>query len=239
MSRPRRRRDPSPRNIHVAAAASPRLVSTDYPRLGRGVAVTWLHVISTSRPRRRRDSAPRNIHVPAAASPRLRLHGMSTSRAAASPRLAPTAYPRRPILQAFARARLAGRSASADAAAEELERVQDAEEILATASDQLEIINRVYRAEWRRSPFGLVLAALDCGRHRRSNAGKALGVSLYNKREPELSNVPQVRRARLRSPCGRRDDSQLRDGVRDVLHVHHVYAFRRRRRVIRGSRLWT
>ena len=46
-----------PRNIHVAAAASPRLVSTEYPRrgrgLGRGVDATRPHTRSTSRPRRR------------------------------------------------------------------------------------------------------------------------------------------------------------------------------------------
>ena len=43
------------------------LVSSEYPRPGRGVP--RLHGISTSRPRR--SSSPRNIHVPAAASPRL------------------------------------------------------------------------------------------------------------------------------------------------------------------------
>ena len=64
--------DSSPRNIHVAAAASPRArlrgiatsrprrrrepVSADYPRRGRG-----------------RAASPRNIHVAAAASPRARL----------------------------------------------------------------------------------------------------------------------------------------------------------------------
>ena len=37
---PRRRRDPSPRNIHVAAAASPRPVSAKHPRGSRGVAAT-------------------------------------------------------------------------------------------------------------------------------------------------------------------------------------------------------
>ena len=41
VSEPRRRREserthPSPRNIHVAAAAPPQFVSTEYPRLGRG-----------------------------------------------------------------------------------------------------------------------------------------------------------------------------------------------------------
>ena len=39
-SRPRRRRDSSPRNIHVAAAASPRLFAAEYPRLSRGVAAS-------------------------------------------------------------------------------------------------------------------------------------------------------------------------------------------------------
>ena len=50
-----RRRDSFPRNIHVAAAASPRLlvsVSTSRPRL---------RAIFTSRPRRRRDSSLRGI----------------------------------------------------------------------------------------------------------------------------------------------------------------------------------
>ena len=49
------------RTIHVAAAASPRFVPTDYPRRGRGVAATLLQGISTSRPRRRRDSPPRTL----------------------------------------------------------------------------------------------------------------------------------------------------------------------------------
>ena len=35
-----RRREPPPRNIHVAAAASPRAASTEYPRRARGVAAT-------------------------------------------------------------------------------------------------------------------------------------------------------------------------------------------------------
>ena len=35
IQQPRRRRDPSPRNIRVAPAASPRPVSTDYPRTSR------------------------------------------------------------------------------------------------------------------------------------------------------------------------------------------------------------
>ena len=35
-SQPRRRRDSSPRNLHVPAAAAPRLVSTKYPRRSRG-----------------------------------------------------------------------------------------------------------------------------------------------------------------------------------------------------------
>ena len=45
----------SPRNVYVAAAASPRLVSTACPRRGTR--------------RRRRDSSPRNVHVAAAAAP--------------------------------------------------------------------------------------------------------------------------------------------------------------------------
>ena len=39
---PRRRRDSSPRDIHVAVTASPRLVSTKYPRRSHGVAATRL-----------------------------------------------------------------------------------------------------------------------------------------------------------------------------------------------------
>ena len=50
------------RNVHVAAAASPRTVSAEYPRRGRGVAAIRLRGISTSRPRRRREPSPRNIH---------------------------------------------------------------------------------------------------------------------------------------------------------------------------------
>ena len=42
-------RDRSSRNLHVAAAASPRAVSTESPRRGRGVAAIRLHGISTSR----------------------------------------------------------------------------------------------------------------------------------------------------------------------------------------------
>ena len=98
-SRPRRRRDLPPRNIHVSehvvAAASTRLhgISTSRPRRRRDwpprnihvsehVVATRLHGISTSRPRRRRDWQSRNIHVSehvvAAAS--MRLLGISTSR---------------------------------------------------------------------------------------------------------------------------------------------------------------
>ena len=68
----------SPRNIHVAAAAAPRLVSAEYPRRGRGGAATF-DGISTSRPRRRRDSSRRNIQVAAAAAPRF-TRETSTSR---------------------------------------------------------------------------------------------------------------------------------------------------------------
>ena len=58
------RRDSSPRNIRVPDAASPRLVSTKYPRRSRGVAATRLHGTSTRQsssidpvlPRRRRSS---------------------------------------------------------------------------------------------------------------------------------------------------------------------------------------
>ena len=41
---PNRRRDSSPRNVHVAAAASPRPVSAEYPRRGRGVAAASLRL---------------------------------------------------------------------------------------------------------------------------------------------------------------------------------------------------
>ena len=89
----------------LVAAASPRLVSIEYPRRDRGVAAIRLHGLSTSRPPRlvstdyprrgRRDSSPRTIHVAARAPPRLvstdyprrgrgadatRPHGISMSR---------------------------------------------------------------------------------------------------------------------------------------------------------------
>ena len=54
-----RRRDSSPWNIRVAAAASPRLVSTECP--GRDDAATRLRGISASR--RRRDPSPRIVQV--------------------------------------------------------------------------------------------------------------------------------------------------------------------------------
>ena len=94
----------SPRNIHVPAAAAPRLVPTECPRPSRGGAATRLHGMSTSRPRRRRDSStecPRRSRGGAATY----LHEMPTSRprprrdspppnvhvaAAAPPRLAST-----------------------------------------------------------------------------------------------------------------------------------------------------
>ena len=56
---PRRRRDLSPRNIHVAAAASPRPVSTKYPRGSRGVAATRLHCITSQVRRLRGRLTPR------------------------------------------------------------------------------------------------------------------------------------------------------------------------------------
>ena len=60
------------RIFHVAAAASPRLVSTDYPRRSRGATATRRRGIDTSQPRRRRDLSPTEyIHVAAAAPPRL------------------------------------------------------------------------------------------------------------------------------------------------------------------------
>ena len=55
-SRPRRRRDLPPRKSRVAAAAPPRLATTEEPR---------------RKTRRRRDSSPRKSHVAAAAPPRL------------------------------------------------------------------------------------------------------------------------------------------------------------------------
>ena len=86
-----RRRDSSPRNTRVAAAASPRLVSTEYPRRSRGGAATRLRGLSTSpAAARRRDSSPRNIHIAAAAAspteypPRGR--GASPRLASAGPR---------------------------------------------------------------------------------------------------------------------------------------------------------
>ena len=60
---PRRRRDPSPRTIHAAAAASPRPAPWDDPRGSRGVAATRPLGRSTRQPRRRRDSPPRNVHT--------------------------------------------------------------------------------------------------------------------------------------------------------------------------------
>ena len=88
----------SPRTIHAATAAAPRLVSSDRstsrPRWRRDssprnihvaaaasprpIAATRLRGLSASRPRRRRDSSPRNIHVAAAASPRF-IREISTS----------------------------------------------------------------------------------------------------------------------------------------------------------------
>ena len=71
--RPRRRRDSSPRNIHVAAAASPRLVSMGYSLRSHGVAATRLLGISTrlragttriSTSRRRRSRASRTCSRP-------------------------------------------------------------------------------------------------------------------------------------------------------------------------------
>ena len=56
----------APRTVRVAAAASPRLDSTDCPRRGRGAAATRFHGLSASPPRRRRDSFPRTLRVAAA-----------------------------------------------------------------------------------------------------------------------------------------------------------------------------
>ena len=68
------------RNVHVAAAAAPRLVSTEYP---------------TSRPRRRRDSPPRNTHVAAAAVPRLVSRERASNRRRARRELGETIVLRR------------------------------------------------------------------------------------------------------------------------------------------------
>ena len=58
-----RGRDSSPRNLRVAAAASPRPVSAESPRRSRGVAATRLHGISASQPRRRRDPSAQNLRA--------------------------------------------------------------------------------------------------------------------------------------------------------------------------------
>ena len=92
--RPRRRRDSSPRTIHVPAAASPRLVphgiscvpaaaslrvvSTEYSRRGRGASTTRLRGISASQSRRRRDLSPQSIHSCGVAA--THRHGLSASR---------------------------------------------------------------------------------------------------------------------------------------------------------------
>ena len=74
-----------PRNIRVAAAASPRPVLTEYPRRGRGVAAARL---PASRPRRRRDSSPRKLHGRRGvdASPRRRATPRRRRDPTASPR---------------------------------------------------------------------------------------------------------------------------------------------------------
>ena len=85
-SQPRRRRDSSPRNSHVAATrpcSKPPpgrgdVASAEYPHLHRGVAATSPGVsvpdetplgISTSRPRGGAAARPRNVHVSATAPP--------------------------------------------------------------------------------------------------------------------------------------------------------------------------
>ena len=69
LSRPRPLRETAsiPWTLQLAAAASPRFLTTKCTRRGRGVVATRLRGISTSR---RRDSSPRNVHVVAAAPPR-------------------------------------------------------------------------------------------------------------------------------------------------------------------------
>ena len=61
-SRPRPRRDLSPRNIHVATAAAPRPDGADGPWFRLAAIDARPHGISTSRPRRRRD--PKALTAP-------------------------------------------------------------------------------------------------------------------------------------------------------------------------------
>ena len=79
-SQPRRRRESFPRNIHVSAAASPRLVSTKRPRRS---AAASPRLVSAKHPR-----------LSAAASPRLVSTKHPRLSAAASPRLVSADYPR-------------------------------------------------------------------------------------------------------------------------------------------------
>ena len=58
-----------PRNIHVAAAASPRLVSAEYPRDSRGVATTRPRTMRAAKVRQRASRGPRQRSL----APRQRL----------------------------------------------------------------------------------------------------------------------------------------------------------------------
>ena len=58
-TQPRRRRDSSPRNIRLAAAASPRLISTEYPRRSRGGDATRLRKIRAAKALREKRTVAR------------------------------------------------------------------------------------------------------------------------------------------------------------------------------------
>ena len=100
---PRRRRDSATRNLHVAAAAPPRLGYTEFKRRGRGRAATRLRGITTStqvrpssRSRSRRGPGPTHRRYPGASGaasrrsrrrprrPRRRASDLSTKRRAAA-----------------------------------------------------------------------------------------------------------------------------------------------------------
>ena len=100
---PRRRRDSATRNLHVAAAAPPRLGYTEFTRRGRGRAATRLRGITTStqvrpssRSRSRRGPGPTHRRYPGASGaasrrsrrrprrPRRRASDLSTKRRAAA-----------------------------------------------------------------------------------------------------------------------------------------------------------
>ena len=74
-SRPRRRRDPSPRKIHVVATVSPRSAFTECPRRSRGVAAIRLRGISTASPQSAFTECPRRSRGVATTGPRRRYEG--------------------------------------------------------------------------------------------------------------------------------------------------------------------